>query len=363
MARAMRLARQGWYTTRPNPRVGCVIVRNGQIVGEGFHQKAGEPHAEMIALAQAGQQAAGSTVYVTLEPCSHYGRTPPCSSALIAADVARVVIAMTDPNPAVFGRGIQQLRDAGIEVIENVLRHDAEALNAGFIKRMQTGMPRIRIKMAMSLDGRTAMASGESQWITGPEARADVHRMRAESGALLTGYGTASVDNPSLTYRTDEHPSLKESIPDDMSQPLRVVCDSQGRLSPDAKLLAQAGRTLLVATQENHNTAALQQAGAELCVLGAVGEKVPLEALMRELGQREINDVMVEAGPGMTGALISENLLDELVIYMAPHLMGDTARGLVTMPGLEKMADRRQLEISDVRAVGRDWKITAKLSA
>ncbi len=362
MVKAIQLAKQGWYTTRPNPRVGCVIVKDNQIIGEGFHRRAGQAHAEVNALAQAGDNAKGATAYVTLEPCSHYGRTPPCANALIDSGVSRVVVGMTDPNPEVSGQGIQRLREAGIEVIEGVLSADAEALNPGFIKRMQTGLPRVRIKLAMSLDGRTAMASGESKWITGAEARADVHRLRAESCVMLTGYGTASVDNPSLTFRTDEHPSLQDMIPADTQQPIRVVCDSKGQLSPEAKMLGLDGKTLIVTTEKNSNTESLEQAGADVFVTESESGKVPLKSMMVELGQREINDVMVEAGAGLAGALIAEKLVDELIIYMAPHLMGDSARGLITIPGLEHMAERIQLDITDIRAVGKDWKITAKLT-
>lgn len=358
MSHAIRLAKKGWYTARPNPRVGCVIVNHGDIVGEGFHRKAGEPHAEAHALAATGDAAKHAVVYVTLEPCAHHGRTPPCADTLVKAGVSCAVIGMTDPNPQVSGLGMQRLRDAGIDVIGDVLRADAEALNRGFIKRMQTGLPYVRIKTAISLDGRTALATGESRWITGSQARADVHRLRAESGAILTGMGTVSMDDPSLTFRTDEYHSLKMELPEGVRQPLRVVCDSKGQLSPDARILGSDA--LIVTTEQNANTDSLQQAGVEVLVMEPERQQVPLKALLMELGRREINDVMVEAGAGLTGALLAAKLVDELVIYMAPHLMGDTARGMASMPGINNMADRLSLQIDDIRAIGKDWRITAR---
>ncbi len=359
MARAIHLARQGWYTTRPNPRVGCVIVKDGEIVGEGFHCRVGEPHAEVNALRDAGEQAHGATAYVTLEPCSHHGRTPPCASILAEAGVSRVALGMIDPNPVVSGSGIKFLQGFGIEVTKDILRTEAEKLNPGFIKRMITGLPYIRIKMAMSLDGRTAMASGESQWITGPEVRAEVHRMRAASGAVLTGIGTVTVDNPSLTFRASEHESLRTDIPVNAAQPLRVVCDSRARMSPQSRMLRLEGQTLVITTVENDNCRALAQAGADILRIDA-GEdgKLPLDAVMKELAGREINDVMVESGAGIAGELLDIGLVDEIVIFMAPHIMGDNARGLFRLPALEKMSERKKLRISDIRAVGADWKIT-----
>jgi len=307
MARAIQLARKGLFTARPNPCVGCVVVNDKQIVGEGYHRKAGEPHAEIHALKAANEKAGGSTVYVTLEPCSHTGRTPPCANALIDAGVKRVVVAMTDPNPQVAGQGLTRLREAGIEVTEGVLQAQAMDLNPGFIKRMRHGIPYVRVKLAMSLDGRTAMASGESQWITGEHARTDVHRYRAASGAMLTGIGTVLADNPSLTFRVEDYPQLQQQIPGDTEQPLRVICDSQLQTPLDANILNQPGRTLIVTLQGKQDVNALRQAGADIIHLEEDNGKVSLSVLLRTLAEREINDVMVEAGAGLAGALLSEN--------------------------------------------------------
>ncbi|MCW8964557.1 MAG: bifunctional diaminohydroxyphosphoribosylaminopyrimidine deaminase/5-amino-6-(5-phosphoribosylamino)uracil reductase RibD [Gammaproteobacteria bacterium] len=359
MARAIQLARRGYFTARPNPVVGCVIVKDNQLVGEGFHRKAGEPHAEVHALNAAAANATGATAYVTLEPCSHTGRTPPCANALIEAGVKRVVVAMSDPNPEVAGQGLERLRAAGIEVSEGVLRAEAVQLNQGFIKRMTRGLPYVRVKLAMSLDGRTAMASGESKWITGEHARADVHRLRAASGAVMTGSGTVLADNPSLTYRVEDFELLRQQIPEDTEQPLRVVCDSRLQTPANARILNQPGKTLIATLQVNEQAETLQQSGAEVVQIKEDRGKISLTDLLGTLAGRGVNDVMVEAGAGMAGALLNEKLVDEFVIYMAPHLMGDNARGLVQIHGLEAMADRVALKINDIRAIGEDWKITA----
>ena len=355
MARALQLAERGLFTTDPNPRVGCVLVKAGEIVGEGWHQRAGEPHAEPYALQSAGAHANGATAYITLEPCCHHGRTPPCSDALIAAGVSRVVVAMQDPNPQVAGQGLAQLQKAGIETYSGVLQTQAEALNPGFIQRMRHGRPYVRGKMAMSLDGRTAMASGESQWITGPEARQDAHRLRARSSAILTGIGTVLADDPSLTVR------LSDVSDDALRQPLRVVLDSQLQMPVTARLLLQPGRTLVLTVNTNAQKAAgLRDAGAELEVLASANGRLDLMAVMDCLARRDVNEVMVEAGATLCGALLQAKLFDELVIYMAPLFMGDEARGLLSLPGLQKMADRVELKIDDMRAVGRDWRIRAR---
>jgi len=359
MARAIHLARRGWYTARPNPRVGCVIVKNGEVIGQGFHRKAGESHAEVNALKDAGEQVRGATVYVTLEPCSHHGRTPPCTDILAEAGVSRVVIGMIDPNPAVSGSGIKSLHRSGIEVTRDILKTEAEKLNPGFIKRMSTGLPYIRIKMAMSLDGRTAMASGQSQWITGPQARAEVHRMRAASDAVLTGSGTVAKDNPSLTFRLSEHEFLRAEIPADVVQPLRVVCDSRASMSPRSAMLNLQGKTLVVTSEENDNSRALVRAGAEILRIDAdTNGRLPLNVVMNELAKREINDVMIESGAGIAGGLLEAGLVDEIIIFMAPHIMGDNARGLFHLPALRDMSERKKLHVSDIRAIGADWKIT-----
>ncbi|BAZ93582.1 pyrimidine deaminase [Thiohalobacter thiocyanaticus] len=356
MSRALQLARRGLYTTDPNPRVGCVLVKDGEIVGEGWHERAGQPHAEVHALRAAGARARGATAYVTLEPCSHHGRTPPCSEALIGAGVDRVVAAMQDPNPQVAGEGLARLEAAGIVTESGVLASESAALNPGFIQRMRNGRPWVRCKLAMSLDGRTALASGESQWITGPAARADVHRLRARSSAILTGSGTVLADDPSLTARPD---GMDDS---ELLQPLRVVLDTRLTLAPTAKLLSQPGQTLvLTASDDAARRQALEAAGAEVAVLPVRDDRLDLPAALRLLGERELNEVMVEAGPTLAGAMLQAGLVDELIIYMAPQLLGDAARGLFHLPGLATMADRVALTIEDIRAVGPDWRIRARL--
>lgn len=352
MARALQLARRGLYTTDPNPRVGCVLVKDGAVVGEGWHERAGEPHAEIHALAQAGAAAHGATAYVTLEPCCHHGRTPPCSTALIEAGVARVVAAMQDPNPRVAGMGMAALAQAGIAVTTGVLEAGAERLNRGFVKRMRTGLPWVRVKLAMSLDGRTALASGESRWITGEAARADVQHLRARSSAILTGIGTVLADDPSLNVRLDAV---------DVRQPLRVVLDSRLRMPPGARLLKLPGATYVLTTESDvRRIDALTGDTVNVAVLPMRRSKrINLEAVMSFLGEQECNEVHVEAGPTLSGALLQDGLVDELVIYLAPHLLGDAARGLCTLPGLSRMDQRIGLNITDIRAVGEDWRITA----
>ncbi|WP_299728687.1 bifunctional diaminohydroxyphosphoribosylaminopyrimidine deaminase/5-amino-6-(5-phosphoribosylamino)uracil reductase RibD [uncultured Endozoicomonas sp.] len=361
MARAIMLARRGWYTTMPNPRVGCVIVDSkGVIVGEGWHERAGEPHAEVYALRMAGEKANGATAYVTLEPCSHYGRTPPCAEALISAGVSRVVAAMEDSNPVVAGRGLRMLQQAGIETLSGVLKNEARSLNEGFFKRMATGKPFVRIKLAMSLDGRTAMASGESQWITGPKARSDVQKMRAQSGAIITGVGSILQDNSSLTVRAEEL-GLDNADTVAQRQPLRVIIDSQLKTPVDAKVIAGTGHCL-IATTEQHDPEqkqALEQAGAEVFVFPSQQGHVDLNAVLEELGNRECNDVLVETGAKLAGSFVRQNLVDELVVFMAPILMGSNARPLFELP-FDTMSEKVELSISDIRAIGDDWRITAQ---
>ena len=359
MARALRLARRGLYTTQPNPRVGCVIARDGEIVGEGFHEFAGGPHAEINALAVAGERARGATAYVTLEPCCHTGKTGPCSTALIEAGVARVVAAMEDPNPQVAGRGLAQLRKAGIDTAVGLLAEEAATLNPGFIKRMCTGLPFVRLKSAMSLDGRTAMASGESMWITGPAARRDVQRLRARSEAILTGIGTVLADDPQLNVRIGAD---ELGIARPPHQPLRVVLDTDLRTPVDARIIGDDGRLLIVHDSDDHERArALTTAGAELIRLPRDGKpRLDLRQALGLLAEREVNECHVEVGATLAGMLLADRLVDELVIYMAPHLMGDAARGLATIPGLLAMSERIALEITDIRAVGNDWRIAAR---
>lgn len=351
MARALRLAEKGLYTTSPNPRVGCVIVKDGTIVGEGWHERAGEPHAEINALRQAGDQARGATVYATLEPCCHHGRTPPCALALIDAGVARVVAAMEDPNPLVAGEGVAALRKAGIQVDCGLLEQAAHELNIGFVLRMKSGRPLIRLKIAASLDGKTALNNGISQWITGEHARRDAHRLRARSCAVLTGIGTVLADNPQLNVRDVGT----------TRQPLRVVVDSHLHISPQAKVLA-GGRTLIVTiSTDREKIALLGQAGAEVLTLPASHGRVDLKRLFNELGARGINEVTVEAGRTLNGALLRDNLADELVVYMAPILMGDRARGMFDLPELTEMAGAREVRVYDLRHVGTDLRFTLRL--
>ncbi len=355
MARALQLAERGRYTTDPNPRVGCVIVRGGEIVGEGWHMRVGEPHAEVHALRQAGERAQDATAYVTLEPCSHRGRTPPCAAALVTAKLRRVVVAMKDPFPQVAGQGLAHLQAAGIEVACGLMTTQAEALNPGFLRRQRRGRPYVRCKVAMSLDGRTAMASGESKWITSPEARQDVQRLRARSSAIVTGIGTVLADDPLLTVRLDE----------EVKQPVRVVLDSQLRFPLQAKMLSRGG-PVWIATEKGHSgqQESLRRAGAEIVDLPPQRGHAPgvdLDALLLALAEKSINEVLVEAGPTLSGAMIAGGWVDELVVYMAPHLMGSEARGLLHLPGLTTMAQRIELDIFDLRSVGRDIRLSARL--
>ncbi|MEN6584648.1 MAG: bifunctional diaminohydroxyphosphoribosylaminopyrimidine deaminase/5-amino-6-(5-phosphoribosylamino)uracil reductase RibD [Sulfuricella sp.] len=351
MAQAMQLAQRGLYSTTPNPRVGCVLVRDGKVVGEGWHEKAGEPHAEVHALNQAGEAARGATAYVTLEPCSHYGRTPPCAGALIKAGVGRVIVAMRDPNPMVAGQGIAMLELAGIPTACGVLEKEARELNVGFISRMERGRPWLRLKVAATLDGKTALNNGVSQWITGPDARRDAHRWRARSCAMLTGIGTVLTDDPSFTVRDVET----------ARQPLKVVVDANLSMPLDAKILQ--GAKLLIATgcDEEERIRQLQDAGAEVLVLPAEHGQIDLARLLQELGRRGLNEITVEAGKVLNGSLLSAGVVDELVLYLAPMLFGDKARGMFGVPEIEEMGQRQELEIKDLRMVGRDMRIVATL--
>ncbi len=350
MAQALRLAEQGLYTTMPNPRVGCVIVKAGRVIGTGAHLRAGEPHAEVLALRAAGGEARGADVYVTLEPCSHHGRTPPCADALVQADVKRVVVAMQDPNPQVAGSGLAYLKEHAIEVSCGLMQAQAIELNPGFISRMSRNLPFVRSKIAASLDGRTALTNGESKWITGTAARLDVQHWRARSSAILTGIETVLADDPGMTVRELDIPH----------QPLRVVADSRLRISPQAKIL-QGGNVLIAHTADPDNKAiALRDAGAELVELPDTNGRVCLKSLMTELARREINEVLVEAGQGLNGALLEQGLIDELLIYYAPVLMGGEARGMFAMPPLTQMSQRTQLDIIELRQIGGDIRIRAK---
>lgn len=355
MARALQLAEQGLYSTRPNPRVGCVLVKDGTVIGEGWHVYAGGPHAEVEALRQAGGRARGAACYVTLEPCCHHGRTPPCTEALIAAGVARVVAAAGDPNPEVAGRGLRALEQAGIAVQTGILAEAAEALNAGFFKRMRTGRPYVRAKAGMSLDGRVAAANGESQWITSAASRHDVQRLRALSGAVMTGIGTVLADDPLLTVREPEYLNRLHE------QPWRAVLDPDLEFPPTARMLGVPGRTLIFTTRGRAQAAdALRARGAE--VIGVEGDEraLDLQAVLSELGRREVNEVLVESGPTLTGALLAAGLADELICYVAPVLLGAQALGVARLEGFERLADAVKLDIADVRQCGPDLRITAR---
>jgi diaminohydroxyphosphoribosylaminopyrimidine deaminase/5-amino-6-(5-phosphoribosylamino)uracil reductase len=350
MARALLLASRGLFTTSPNPRVGCVVVRDGVVVGEGWHECAGAAHAEVNALLAAGDRGRGTTAYVNLEPCCHHGRTPPCVEALVAAGVTRVVAAMADPNPLVAGQGLAMLAAAGITVDTGLLEAEAREMNIGFVSRMTRGRPWLRLKLAASLDGKTALLNGRSQWITGFAARRDGHRWRARACAILTGIGTVRDDDPSLTVRDVETPR----------QPLRVVVDSRLDIPLSAKVL-HGGDTLIATATENFaKRAALVAAGAEVLVLPNDHGKVDLEQLLRELASRGINEIHVEAGFKLNGSLLSAGLVDELLIYQAPTVLGDHALGMFDLASLAEMSGRRDLQIIDQRSVGADLRLLAR---
>jgi diaminohydroxyphosphoribosylaminopyrimidine deaminase/5-amino-6-(5-phosphoribosylamino)uracil reductase len=351
MAEALRLAEKGLYTAAPNPRVGCVIVRDGQAVGAGWHEKTGGPHAEVLALRAAAARARGATAYVTLEPCSHHGRTPPCVNALIEAGIARVVAAMEDPNSKVAGSGFARLRAAGIEVESGLMQDEARSLNCGFVSRMSRGRPWVRMKIAASLDGRTALANGQSQWITGSDARRDGHAWRARACAVLTGIGTVLDDDPQLNVREVET----------TRQPLKVLVDSQLQLPLSAKLL-QSGPVLVAAAVENKaGIAALRDQGAEVVVLPNAQGKVELMDLMRELARREINEVHVEAGFKLNGSLLGAGLVDEILVYLAPSILGDSACGMFKLPEIADLERKRLLQFAEVRTIGHDIRILARV--
>jgi diaminohydroxyphosphoribosylaminopyrimidine deaminase/5-amino-6-(5-phosphoribosylamino)uracil reductase len=363
MRLAIDLAEKGLYSTGVNPRVGCVLVRDGQNLGQGFHRRPGDGHAEVNAMVDAATRhtdVSGATAYVSLEPCSHTGKTPPCCDALIAAKIAKVVVAMQDPNPLVSGAGIKRLEAAGIDIEIGVLEPEARALNPGFIKRMESGLPWVNAKLAMSLDGRTAMASGESQWITGPAARAEVQRLRARSCAILSGVDTIIADDASLTVRADELGLEQEQVQLAIEQqPLRVIVDSNLRMPLTAKILQQPGHTLLIAATENlTQQRALEKLGAEVAYLPNTAGQVDLSQLLYHLAERGCNEVLLESGPTLAGAMTEANLIDAYVIYMAPTLLGSLAKPLLSL-GLDKMSQQRRLDIRNISAVGEDWRIDA----
>ena len=353
MARALQLARRGLYTTHPNPRVGCVLVSNNHILAEGWHEYSGGPHAEIIALDKAGSSAKGATCYVTLEPCVHTGKTPPCTDALVTAGVGRVILAAIDPNPAVAGKGAEQLARHGITVTTGLLEQQAQALNCGFYYRMQKGRPYVRCKLAMSLDARTAMADGTSKWISGAAARGDVQHYRAQSAAIMTGIDTVLADDPGLDVRdinTGNH------------QPLRVVLDRKLRIPKDAKILRLPDQSIVFTVYGcPDREKALVDKGVQVVRIDSSGEKDFLVGVMRFLArERQINEVLVECGPTLAGSLLQAGLLDELIVYMAPVLLGDQARPLFYLPGLESIQNKIQLEYKDIRMIGKDCRITLK---
>ena len=362
MARALQLAIHGLYTTGVNPRVGCVLVKDNQLIGEGWHERAGEAHAEVMALRDAerrGHDVKGATAYVTLEPCAHHGKTPPCAEALINAGISRVVAAMADPNPLVAGKGFALLQAAGIAVAAPLMAAEAEALNVGFVKRMRLGLPWVRLKTAGSLDGRSALANGQSQWITGPEARADGHRFRARAQAIITGVGTVVADDPQLTVRGVAAPTGQTGQPLPRIAPLRVVVDSHLRTPTSASILRE-GCLIATASVDPIKTAALQAAGAEIVVLPSVDGRVDLDALLRHLAQRGTNEVHVEAGAQLSGSFIKADLVDELLLYMAPTLLGSDARGWFDGLNLSRLGQKIRLKFQDVRLLGPDLRIVVR---
>ncbi len=349
MARAFELARRGLYTTDPNPRVGCVLLRDGQLVGEGWHERAGGPHAESAALAAAGPGARGATAYVTLEPCNHHGRTPPCSEALIAAGVARVVHALSDPNPKAMG-GTARLAAAGIRVESGLMADEAEELNPGYLRRMRGGLPWVRVKLAASLDGRTALANGESRWITSKAARTDAQYGRARSSVVLTGVGTILADNPALNVR----------VPESDRQPLRVVLDSRLRTPSDSRVINREGAVLVIGTQDDaQRRQSLERQGVEVAILPESGGRPDLGEVLKLLAARGANEVWVEAGATLAGAFVRQGLFDELVVYLAPTLLGPDARALLTLPPLAALEQRPALRFTGCHAVGDELRITA----
>jgi diaminohydroxyphosphoribosylaminopyrimidine deaminase/5-amino-6-(5-phosphoribosylamino)uracil reductase len=346
MARALQLAERGACSARPNPMVGCVIARKDKIVGEGFHLRAGEPHAEAHALAAAGERARGATAYVTLEPCAHLGRTPPCADALVAAGITRVVAACRDPFAAVDGEGFRKLNAAGVLTETGLMEAAARELNRGFFSRIERGRPWVRVKLASSLDGRTGMASGESKWISSRAARADVQQWRARSGAILTGSGTVLADDPQLTARLPEG--------DPLAPPVRVVLDTRGRLGAKHRIFDGAARTLAV-----HALDMIPDYPDEISAFAVPrdGEGLDLHAMLSQLAQRDINEVQVEAGATLCGALLRDGLVDEILLYVAPVLLGDKGRPLFAGLGINLMADRIGLEVVDSRQVGPDLRL------
>lgn len=356
MQLAIELAKQGRFTTTPNPNVGCVLVKNGEIIGKGFHFKAGQPHAEVMALREAGENAKGATTYVTLEPCAHFGRTPPCALGLVNAGVSKVIAAMKDPNPQVAGKGLAMLAEAGIETAVGLLEQDAELLNKGFLHRMRTGRPFVQLKLAMSLDGRTAMANGESKWITGEESRSDVQQERATSSAILSTSATVLADDPCLNVRWEQLPlALQHTYAkENLRQPVRVILDFQHKIQSSRQLFSLASPIWLVS--DKPRDLADFPDFVEQLLIKTEENQTALSALMKALGERQINSLWVEAGATLAGSLIEENLADELILYIAPKLLGDQARGLCKLPQLKQLNAAPQWVLQLVSQVGEDLK-------
>ena len=363
MQRAIYLAKRGHYTTSPNPRVGCVIVLNGEVVGEGFHEKSGQGHAEVHALKQAGAKAKGATAYVTLEPCNHFGLTPPCAEALIKAQVGHVIAAMVDPNPQVSGRGLERLKSAGITTKFGLLEQDARDLNPGFIRLMTTKLPYVRCKLAASLDGKTAMASGESQWITSDHAREDVQRLRAQSCGVICGADSVIFDDAKMTVRWNALGELKNSYEEaKVRQPIRIVIDSKNRLTPDLAIFNTASKIILIRTSiENEQT---WPHFVEQVIISKAkdSEQISLKHLLIYLAQQGLNDILIESGAKLAGAFMSENLVDELILYQAPKLIGSEGKSLVDIPAILQLSEAKDLNITDISMVGKDIRITAMFS-
>jgi diaminohydroxyphosphoribosylaminopyrimidine deaminase/5-amino-6-(5-phosphoribosylamino)uracil reductase len=365
MQRAIMLAKEGHFTTSPNPRVGCVLVNKGKVVGEGYHQKAGEGHAEVNALTMAGEKAKGATAYVTLEPCSHYGRTPPCAEGLIKAGVKHVVAAMVDPNPKVAGNGLKMLEQAGVSTQHGLLTAAAEALNIGFIKQMTSGLPYVRCKLAASLDGKTAMKNGESKWITSPQARQDVQRLRAQSCAIISGADSILIDNAKMTVRWSELGELKNRYKKEIvRQPIRVVIDTKNRLTPHLAFFNENSPIILIRnTIENIHQWPhfVKQVPLPFAPTSTGEQYIDLRALLKYLAQLNLNDVLIESGARLAGAFIEQDLVDELILYQAPKLMGADSKSLVNMKSIENLSQAKELNISDIRMIGKDIRIIAKL--
>jgi diaminohydroxyphosphoribosylaminopyrimidine deaminase/5-amino-6-(5-phosphoribosylamino)uracil reductase len=360
MAQAIRLAEHGLYTTSPNPRVGCVLVNNGKVVGEGYHVKAGEAHAEVHAIKMAGKLAKGATAYVTLEPCSHFGRTPPCAKGLIDSGVVKVISAMVDPNPQVSGRGLAMLEEAGVETQSGLLEEDAKLLNVGFIKLMTSGFPYVRCKLASSLDGKTAMENGESKWITSPDARQDVQKLRAKSCAVISGVDSILADNARMTVRWSELGALKDTyLEDKIRQPVRVIIDSRNRLTPDIAFFSETSPVIIMRTSIENIHQWPHFVEEVKLPFAKDSQYIDLKAVLKVLANKGFNDVLIESGMSLAGAFIEQNLVDELVLYQAPKLLGHQGKGLVLMPSIEKLSQANNLTFSDIVLVGGDLKITA----